>query len=114
MDKILEKAIGGGFEHREDLFNEIPYIVYYQIITMESSFWQALGKACGRESGCNVCLNELGNYASGYSSECKNPKEHLTKGHVYPYIINALKFHEINLTQGFDKAVEYLQELISN
>ena len=27
---------------------------------------------------------------------------------------NALRFHEINLTEGWDKAVEYLTNLIKN
>lgn len=97
MESIIKKAIEGGWSHKAP--KEVKEF-YFKDIFLDPLFWQALGRACGWDSGCNICS----------TFECNNPREHLTEKHIYPHINYALRFHEINLTEGWDKAVEYLQE----
>lgn len=65
---------------------------------MSKDFWQALGKACGWKK-----------------------KEDFMKSHETVFMVgnnrvdewrhNAMKFHEINITECFDKAIEYLKSI---
>lgn len=86
MENIIKKAIEGGYKKsRLKDVSDFP-ITVSKLVTLDPLFWQALGKT--------------EHWDSGFSLE------------EYPWKIYALKFHKINLTQGFDKAVEYLSELI--
>ncbi len=58
-----------------------------KLMLLDPLFWQALGKACGW-----------------------NPHKKISD---VDWIDHALRFHKINLTQGWDKAVEYLADLIN-
>lgn len=83
MEKIINKAIEGGYERREKTIHN--QIGYYMCIPLDPLFWQALEKSCGWEH---------------YGVEGKE------------YLDFALRFHEINLTQGFDSAVAWLSDLV--
>jgi len=82
MENIIKKAIEGGYTW------EVRGTVTRSEAILDQLFWQALGKACG--------WSEFYREETGYSE----------------WLHNAIKFHEINLTQGWDKAVEYLEDLI--
>ena len=91
MENIIKKAIEGGWVNVKGATEEQIKVVLevelknpYRIVC-DHLFWQALGKACR--------WNWL---------DKRNWK----------YF--AIHFHEINLTQGWDKAVEYLEDLIKN
>jgi hypothetical protein len=88
MENIIKKAIDGGFREGNNAYFSVEEIVLMR------TFWQSLGKACG-----------WGNAKDIYTGEIKIVNTSVWKN-------NALKFHEINLTQGWDKAVEYLEDLI--
>ena len=64
---------------------------------MSSEAWQALGKSCGWNWTDEALKDPIGEAMPEFNSI-----------HIY----HALKFHEINLTQGWDKAVEWLEGLI--
>lgn len=57
----------------------------YTYLVCDPIFWQALGKSCGWREEPALKQN-------------------------WEFI--ALSFHEINLTEGWDKAVKYLEDLI--
>lgn len=84
METVIKKAIEGGYFPAESWIggNDPDTGDYF----MDSNFWQALGRACGWEE--------------------KNISQHSEAWYQ-----NAITFHQYNLTQGFDKAVEYLKEL---
>ena len=71
-------------------------------------FWQSLGKACGWEGEQYFATLDTNAYTDSniidgdwnYLSRLKNHE------------IYALRFHEINLTEGWDEAVKWLEDLI--
>lgn len=102
MESIIKKAIEGGY---------IPkYVNWYEdeclngrLSVCDPLFWKSLGKAYGWASICSQC------------GKAEKPHEYL---HIYRpsrleevCVDKALRFHEINLTEGWEKAVEYLQEV---
>lgn len=96
MKNIVEKAIEGGWIEGE----------YYEMRTnafvLDPLFWQALGKVCGWKDGFRPYI------ARGPLSGIDH---HMTqKTHAWQY--HALRFHEINLTEGWNEAVSYLKGLI--
>lgn len=110
MEPIIKKAIEGGYKKERYYFDENGNFddEPYEVVLMKSSFWQALGKACGWEK--YYCLKcEKGFTTSGIIT-CPRC---LKLGHYDEGVGQALTFHRINLTEGWDKAVEYLNSLIS-
>lgn len=115
MDDIVRKAIEGGYKgghiwgYEESLQNK--YIIIHgdngervetlpiNYIVLDPLFWQALGKAtrikCGEHTKKGYCVN------------CDGKGFHNQIG-----IWTALKFHEINLTESWSKAIEYLEGII--
>lgn len=93
MEKIIKKAIEGGW--RESGYDKqvSATIVIFRSNILDPLFWQALGKACGWRN------KRTYNQADQLEVESY-------------WTIYALRFHEINLTEGFSKAVEWLEELI--
>lgn len=95
-------------------------------VVMSPLFWQALGKACGwyKEEHLVYLIPDGIDYTKALiyvednlgtplnPADAKRilylPYNRTGKG---TWIKNALRFHEINLTSGWDKAVEYLQEI---
>ena len=103
MEEIIKKAIEGGYKWTDPHEDGS-----YQEIVCDPFFWQALGKACGWENCCGNCGGYLMKDGHcGESSDCWiatfiRPK--------WQFV--SLHFHEINLIEGWDKAVEYLENLI--
>lgn len=102
MENIIKKAIEGGYELGKftiDNHEKGESYNYYSdgnyIVTLDPLFWQALGKAClwNRYSG-NVSHKGIMDFT--FEDGCTT--------------CYALRFHEINLTEGWDKAVEYLTQ----
>lgn len=132
MNQIIQKAIEGGWGrntlkvsgyrkpsgmpmevqlHLEnDKSGYWETVSYYEIVC-DSSFWQALGKACGwyefLDHECKYAPKGGGNYFD----RCDKCKERFDENKM-SWKKNALRFHEINLTEGWDKAIKYLEELI--
>lgn len=134
MEKIIKRAIEGGYNipHHSELNGTMTYtkehlcVMYlyklqrssgsstweeardfykYEKLILDPRFWQALGKACGwgiqiKEYKGDVHVNHHFN-----GGKC-------TEMCVVPSTKVALRFQEINLTEGWDKAVEYLEDLI--
>lgn len=80
---------------------------------MSSEAWKQCGKACGwerKEKYCNMCkikkefktCSKCGSYS--YKMEIV---ELLWKRH-------ALRFHEINLTEGWSPAIQYLLQVTNS
>lgn len=103
MENIIKKAIEGGYNRAEsfkDEFGKLYKPKDIAIFTLDPLFWQALGKACR------------------WTEVYKNCGRKGIKRCICEYDVNmqewkyyALRFHEINLTEGWDKAVEYLSDL---
>lgn len=96
MQQIIQKAKEGGwintFEEAslgKSLMENAPNSMLRIIVTLPL-FWQALGKACG--------WAEKRPTSTPYSKE--------------EWFWRATKFYEINLTEGWEKAVKYLEDLI--
>lgn len=94
MKKIIKKAIEGGYKPSEMYLEETAYGADYQFhaIFTDPLFWQALGKACGW-------------VGFGY----RKTEEY--EGHE-ERIERAMTFHELNITQGWNEAVKWLEELV--
>lgn len=98
MENIVKKAIKGGYVKERYYFDENgnwddePY----EVVVCNPLFWQALGKACGwgewEASSMGITCNVFGK----------------------PEVYIALKFYELNLTESWDKAVIWLEALITN
>lgn len=103
MEEIIKKAIEGGYKKERYYFDENGNWDWEpaEVMFMKSLFWKALGKACG-------WIDKDGNSIAKYINN--DPKH--TKREMWLYY--SLKFHEINLTQGFNKAIKYLQEIIKS
>lgn len=123
METIIKKAIEGGYinikgytepqqEYLKKVFNE----QMYQVVC-DPLFWQSLGKACGWELVmdrfyCQDCGDkEMAWVIRGYCRKCGKKQIQFTWT-TDRWKKNALHFHEINLTEGWDKAVAYLEDLI--
>ena len=104
MEKIIKKAIRGGYEKQRYYFDEFGNWDWepYECIVCSPLFWQALGKACGWNDENKWRM--IGGVAHKINME--------TSKYIPIWIYHALRFHEINLTQGWDKAVEWLIELV--
>ncbi len=96
MKEIIEKAIEGGYKYRG---GDITLRTW----CLDPLFFRALGKACGWNMGDRSESVEFRN---------EHGKD-LVKGYFNSQAeYFALRFHEINLTEGFDAAVDYLKTLL--
>lgn len=96
MDSIIKKAIAGGFKTWTKISDEE--------IVLDPLFWQALGKACGWEGKrCSAC-HQIAPHPRHASCDGGWLLEEA-------WLHNALLFHAKNLTESFQKAVEYLKEV---
>lgn len=129
LHKKGEEAEGGVFTIKSDSFRK-------EEILLDPLFWQALEKACGwtkDEEAIKELRNEINIENLDYQNSLENPteteqfsdglkkqREHIGKLYLklddmlntLHWKDHALKFHEINLTKGMDKAIEYLSTLI--
>lgn len=100
MNKIIKKAIQGAYTDTRNKYIvtvDGMFISYSNSIVLDPLFWQALGKACGWNM---------------------NPKSirfgDSNRESLGEHIDYALRFHETNLTEGWDKAVKYLSDLTTS
>lgn len=119
MEEIIKKAIEGGYkwnfhDRGHEVFdtegNSAKYVCLYAHI-LDPLFWQALGKACGwAERICFNCGGSMSNTLDDKEglfvcTKCGKIEGRLGWHH------HAMVFHSTNLTEGWDKAVEYLEEV---
>lgn len=140
MENIIKKAIEGGWKpcdliskwnkceidynkigREEGVWLKNPegdgcFQTYTQTV-LDPLFWQSLGKACewGRLH-CRNCkqfanpVRKNENDPEYYADCCKRKRLDYGKS----YVLIAMDFYKINLTEGWDKAVAYLREIINN
>jgi len=130
MKSIIKKAIEGGWMQKylkENTFDYCGYgkNIYLECIDLDTGlekdricvqeiicdplFWQSLGKACGWENEIEeVVWLDKGAYRD--SSIVDGFYNDLWKLETWKF--HAMQFHRINLTEGWDKAVAYLEDLI--
>lgn len=102
MENIISKAIEGGFD--KHFFEETQHITE-RFMILHPLFWQALGKSLGWNTNMDYRSYTIssGNPDLGVlSTEMRAPR----------WLFESIRFHEINLTEGWDSAVEYLTNLI--
>lgn len=109
MDKIIEKAISGGWSpmncwtglsntSNSKVLNfwvvgqDLALQRWFEAILMDPLFWHSLGKACG---WCEQMYTEKQNATPGFW-----------------YLDKALYFHEKNLTTSFEEAVAWLGKVV--
>jgi hypothetical protein len=98
METIIKCAIKGGYtRHEHHLQNSWGTDTYCPMLFCDPSFWQAIGKACGWTK--NDMDTHVSVFDCEYTSDCA--------------LCNSVRFHEINLTEGWDSAVSWLEKLIS-
>lgn len=102
MEKIIQKAIEGGYNCRKEPDGEGGWRINgledrdENYIVLDCDFWKALGKSCRWE---------------GYSPHDVTSGEAEYLGDWIGY---AIEFYSINITEGWDKAISWLEELVSN
>lgn len=123
MEKIIQKAIEGGWMQKflkeneftienevEIVFTDIDYgeemarVQVYEMVC-DKYFWQALGKACewvGYE--CPMSEEHTFMNTEGKCAKCLAVLQE-------KWLYRGIRFHEINLTEGWDKAIAYLAEI---
>lgn len=141
MENIIRKSIDGGWKPYPEVWGwgtivnsgeektsfrfkimsprKTLFTVRHKEIVCDPLFWQALSKSCG---WVEICSNpdhaglDSGLYGSDNSRigcpVCGHDSEYRVKSTIDNWKKYALRFYEINLTEGFEKAVEYLQNLI--
>lgn len=90
MDKIIERAISGGYEKERYHWDENGNWDWEpeEVMLMKKEFWVSLGKACGW-------------------------RKHEMDNRPHPgYVYTALQFHELNLTTSFEEAVAWLGKVV--
>lgn len=108
MEKIIQKSIEGGWTNFKPNFllgeaDFIDGVMKRNQFVLDPLFWQALGKACGWGISCYHYASKFGWEAYRHQAKCEIG--------AYSWEANALRFHEINLTEGWDAAVAYLAEI---
>ena len=110
MKNIIEKAIEGGWTENEYQNKEGAMWILetgrldIRLLVLDPLFWQALGKAYEWD---DIDLKDDGLI---FWSKQSNKDCRITQ--LDMWVNYALTFHEINLTEGWDKAVAYLEDLI--
>lgn len=134
MEQLIKKAIEGGWggssgfhdikypqtkKQREgllrlldDKYPSSKVILIENLMhngVLDPLFFQALGKSCGwaKDSAPYICKDcgVIGVGGSNHMNACKIKKRH------YSWKQYALRFHEINLTEGWSAAVNYLEKV---
>ncbi len=94
MEIIIKKAIEGGWDKNAMLCAVSDLWWHYEIAVLDPVFWQALSKACGWKS------------TGLFHSVGSDTRE------VMEWEFFATEFYRKNLTEGWDAAIKYLQDLI--
>lgn len=103
-----------GFKYKSHLFRRPHNGIGVYIL--DPLFWQALGKACGWkkytwETWGNLDVLNLREQTDDEKSNAPWSTNTVPAVRRYTNVYYAMLFHQINLTEGWDKAVEYLEEL---
>jgi len=107
METIIKKAIEGGYpKHPVWIFNESTEKneiskTAVNIFILDPLFWQAIKKAKGWTEFAFLPICPHCGKKDSFGER------------VFSWKYYALKFHEINLTEGFESAVSWLEKLIS-
>lgn len=112
MDNLYEKAKEGGYD-----FERISHLASVgdrdRALVLDPTFFQALGKACGwAERICFDCGSDMSSTIAPNKglSTCINTRCRSFSGRI-GWHHHAMVFHLTNLTEGWDRAVEYLSSL---
>lgn len=115
MESIIKKAIEGGYKPSEIYLEETAYGADYQFhaISTDPLFFQALGKACGWDKTMSGTKVTGKIYQHRWIMPSTSARRTSMQGlqEMESPIYFALRFYEINLTEGWEKAVAYLQEV---
>lgn len=90
MEEIIKKAIEGGYGKNKHTYD--GYCLVEEAVLLDPLFWQALSNYC-RWDG-KMLTSERTIYSNAWKDK-------------------ALEFYEINLTEGWDKAIKWLEDLIT-
>jgi hypothetical protein len=107
MESIIKKAIEGGYRDHFycgnfDMYESEGSHCEYGVIC-DPFFWESLAKVCSWKE--RLPYMKLVEYKI---------VSDLTPTNLKGWQIYAIRFHEINLTEGWDKAISYLENIISN
>jgi len=130
MENVIKKAIEGGFKPKYTkqglIWSKTEQGVSYlcphgtfEHYVLDPLFWQALGKACWIEICTNPDHSFIDAMGSVQSSDigrlgcplCGHNEDHVIPSSKLLWKKHALSFHEINLTEGWSKACEYLESI---
>jgi len=106
MEKIIKKAHTGGFEPdglSPNYYNDINDSC--RAITLDPLFWQALGKVCGWIKSPRMILSKLPRMIDE-NLETDQPELEIEEYY-------ALRFHEENLVNGWESAVNLLSNMVN-
>lgn len=114
MENIIKKAIEGGYNHQSlKSFS-------HMLSVLNPLFWQALGKACGWKgdkirmcNGCGVALRVNENPDMNGQHGGKNGCGSDIIEYEGQWLIEWHRFIDNIAEKGWDKAVEWLNDLIS-
>ena len=101
MEEVIKKAIEGGYKP-DDVQ---PWLNKETVL--DHLFWQSLGKALCWGAYCLECDSVVKIW-----EECLCDEDEVTPRPEEEWLFRAKKFHEINLTQGWNEAEKWLQNLI--
>jgi hypothetical protein len=112
----IKQAVEAGYAPKTMNRLDFAYLIarpdenekFFPLILQDPAFWQALGKARGWKSGCNICtevhFTGMHNASDEEAYECKNPKQHMTTGYQDPWLHHALRYFETRLSNGDPEA----------
>lgn len=104
METIIKKAQDYIYNNAKELGGDASWwgdrrkYEVQKVVVLDRVFWIALGKACGWAKDFVEMKISWGGFVS-------------SDNHIDRWTYNALRFHEINLTEGWSKAVEYLTKI---
>lgn len=125
MESIIKKAIEGGYDSPFVTKKQISSYRHKDVAVMaliDPLFWQSLGKACGWDK-VSFRQSVPAQIRTRINKRAKSEATRIIKDTIPAHIRmmkrpnpngwkkHALRFHEINLTEGWEKAVEYLLAL---
>ncbi len=102
MEKIFEvvKQNEWDFWKMDIESSEGEILTIEKLAVLDPTFWKSLEKSCGWTKKYTGCPNDSCGFCDDYRNEIEGWEYH------------AIKFHEINLKEGWEKAVEYLSGLL--
>jgi len=120
METIIKKAIKGGWGGMEEKyvklfshFSQKTQVDNFKTFSCDPLFWQAIGKACGWGiKKVEMIVPARYTMRKGKKIQWKSNKRTRIYFNKKVWAKNALHFHEINLTEGWEPAIKYLTSLL--